>query len=100
MWCWRIFICKCRRLIDRLVEEYSESIDGNKMNHNDYKNLCNSCTLYIASFALLFFCIIFIIIIGISSVFIYFHWHLKMSNPDTETTIYQTYKGEISNKLK
>ena len=40
-------------LIDRLVEEYSESIDGNKMNHNDYKNLCNSCTLYIASFALL-----------------------------------------------
>ena len=53
MWCWRIFRCKCRRLIDRLVEEYSESIDGNKMNHNDYKNLCNSCTLYIASFALL-----------------------------------------------
>ena len=100
MWCWRIFRCKCRRLIDGLVEEYSESIDGNKMNPSDCKNVCNSCTLYIASFALLFFCIIFLIVVGFSSVFIYFHWHLKMSYPDTETTIYQTYKGEISNKLK
>ena len=44
--------CKCRkRLIDKFVEECSESIDGNEMIYNstlnDYENLCNSCTLYI-----------------------------------------------------
>ena len=48
--------CKCRkRLIDELVEEYSENIDGNKMIYNstwdaiplnDYGKICNSCTLY------------------------------------------------------
>ena len=44
--------CKWRkRLIDKFVEECSESIDGNEMIYNstlnDYENLCNSCTLYI-----------------------------------------------------
>ena len=58
--------CKCRkRLIDKLVEECSESIDGNKMLPNetlnaillntiplnDYKKVRASCTLYIVSFA-------------------------------------------------
>ena len=53
--------CKCRkRLIDKLVEEYSENIDGNKMLYNEtldeislnafplnvYKKVCGSCTLY------------------------------------------------------
>ena len=56
----------------------------------DYKNICVSCTIYIV----LFF-IAFLIIIGISSAFIYFHWYLKKSNigvinnnPGTETVIY------------
>ena len=44
--------CKCRkRLIDNLVEECSENIDGNEMiyngNLNDYRKICNSCTVYI-----------------------------------------------------
>ena len=54
--------CKCRkRLIDKLVEECIENIDGNEMTHNetldailldaillnDYKKVCNSCTVYI-----------------------------------------------------
>ena len=53
--------CRCRkRLIDKLVEEYSENIDGNKMLYNEtldeislnaiplnvYKKVCGSCTLY------------------------------------------------------
>ena len=57
------------------------------MIHNDYKNVCNSCTVYIALLD-----IIFVIITGISSAFIYFYWYLKKNNtiinPGTETTIY------------
>ena len=52
--------CKCRnKLIDKLVEECSENIDGNKMLHNEtlnvipldeislnnYKKVCNSCNI-------------------------------------------------------
>ena len=56
---------------------------------NDYGNACNSCTIYIVLFA-----IAFLIMIGISSAFVYFHWYLKKSNtnvlninPGTETII-------------
>ena len=69
--------CRCRnKLFDKLVEECSESTDGNEMifyeNLNDYVNLCNSCTVYKVLFA-----IAFLIIIGINSAFIYFHWYLN-----------------------
>ena len=83
--------CKCRKiLIDKLVEECSENIDGNKMIYNgtlngiplnNYEKICNSCTV---SIVLL---VTFVIVsITISSVFIYFHWCLKRRY--TETTIY------------
>ena len=49
--------CKCRkRLIDKLVEECSANIDGNKMIYNgtlngiplnNYEKICNSCTVFI-----------------------------------------------------
>ena len=53
---------KCRnKLVEELVEECSENIDGNKMlmlNEtldviplNDYKKICNSCTIYLVLFA-------------------------------------------------
>ena len=91
--------CKCRkRLINKLVEECSENIVGNEMIRNDYENVCNFCTIYIL------FIIAFLITIGISSVFTYFHWYLKSGtditniNPGTETITYQTYKWEISSK--
>ena len=54
------------RLIDKLVEECSENIHGNEMIHNNFENVCNSCTVYIVIFV-----IAFLIIIGVSSVFIY-----------------------------
>ena len=38
-------------------------------------NVCSSCTLFIVLFA-----IAFVIVIGISSAFVYFHWYLKSSN--------------------
>ena len=89
---------KCRnKLIDKLVEECCQNIDGNKMLHNetlnviplsDDKRVCNSCTIYIVLFA-----VFFITSICISSIFIYFHWYLTKDNvcikfnPGTQTTI-------------
>ena len=83
--------CKCRnKLFEKLVEEYSENIDDNEMIYNDYGNVCNSCTIYTVLSV-----ITFLIIIGISSPYFYFHWHLKKSNTNitnfnanTETVIY------------
>ena len=78
-----------KELIDKLVAECSENIDGNEMIYNstlnaiplkDYRKICNSCTVCFVLLA-----IFFIIIISISSVFIYFHWYLKRRY--TETTI-------------
>ena len=57
--------CKCRkRLMDKLVDEYSENINGNKMLYetldvislnaiplNVYKKVGGSCTLYMVLFA-------------------------------------------------
>ena len=73
---------KCRKkIVDKLVEECSENIDGSEIIYNgtlnaialdDYGNVCNSCAIYILSF------VIFLITsIIISSAFIYFHWYLK-----------------------
>ena len=50
--------CKCKkRLIDKLVDECDENIDGVKLTkitiaENNYK--CNSCTVYIVLFSILF----------------------------------------------
>ena len=42
------------------------------MIHNNYKNVCNSCTIYIVLL------VIFLIIsLSISSVSVYFHWYSK-----------------------
>ena len=54
--------CKCRKkLIDQLVEECSENIDENEMIHNGYRNVGNSCVIYI----------------GISSAYFNFHWYFQ-----------------------
>ena len=56
---------------------------------NDYGKVCNLCTIYILLFA-----IVFLINIGISSAYLYFHWYFKKSNVgvntsvNTETVIY------------
>ena len=62
-----------------------------------YEYVCGSCTIYIV----LFF-IVFLIIIGINSAFIYFYWYLKKSNTGvininagTGTVIYETYEWEV-----
>ena len=50
------------------MEECSDNIDINEMIYNDYGNVYNSCTVYIALFVTAF-----LIIIGISSAYFYFH---------------------------
>ena len=65
--------CRCRKkLVDKLGEECSEDINENEMIYNgtlnDYRKVCNSCIIYIVLFA-----IVFLIIIGISSAYFYFH---------------------------
>ena len=56
-------------------------------NENKYK--CNSCTLYIVLFSILF-----TINIGVGAYFVYFHWYLKKDvtlvefDTCTQTTIY------------
>ena len=43
--------CKCRKkLADKLVEEFSESINTSEMIYNDYGNACNSSIIYIVLF--------------------------------------------------
>ena len=80
--------CKCRKsLVDKLVEECSENVDGNKMIYNgtiplnDYGKISNSCTVYIVLLVMFL-----VVSISISSVFIYFYWYLKRRY--TETTTY------------
>ena len=59
---------KCRKkLVDKLVEKYTENIDEVKIaSENNHKNRCSSCTLYIVLFL-----IIFAINIGIGAYFAY-----------------------------
>ena len=64
---------KCRKkLVDKLVEESSENIDGNEFIYYDYdyEKVCNGCAVYIALFITEF-----LIITGISSDFVYFDWY-------------------------
>ena len=83
---------KCRKKItDKLVEEYSkniyenETLDINPLDAiplNVYKNVCNSCMVYIVLF------VVFLITsICICSFFIYFHWYLKKDNISTNFSV-------------
>ena len=89
--------CKCRKkIIDRLVQECSENIDGNEMLYNEilnvipldiiplniYKKACNSCMVYIVLFA-----VFLIASMCTCCVFIYFHWYLKKDNINTNFSV-------------
>ena len=97
--------CKCRKkLVDKLVEECSKVNDGNEKIYNgtliDCGDACNSCTVYTVLLVS-----VFLIIIGIISAFICFHWYFERSdtsitniNPNSETVICETYKLEVLKK--
>ena len=84
--------CKCRKkIIDKLVEECSENINGNEMLYNEtldviplnvYKKVCSSCMAYIVLF------VAFLITsICICCVFIYFYCYLKKDNISTNFSV-------------
>ena len=82
--------CKCRKkLVDKLVEKCTKSIDKVEIASKNEHKKCSSCTLYIVLFS-----IIFTISIGMVTYFVYSHWYLKnddacvMLDTRTETTIY------------
>ena len=82
----------CRkRIIDKLIEECRENIDGNKMLYNKtldviplsiYKKLCSSCMVYIVLFLVLLITRIYI-----CCVFIYFYCYLKKDNIGTNFSV-------------
>ena len=88
--------CKCRkRLIDKLVDECTETVEEVKPaiitpaeNENSCK--CSSYTVY----TVLFWIFFTITIGGICAYFVYFYWYLKKDSPHVdfnthkETTIY------------
>ena len=94
--------CKCsKKLVDKLVEECSKNIDGNKILHNETLNVIpldviplNDYKKVFGTLYIVLFVIFLVISTCISSVFIYFHWYLKKDNvrikfnPGTQTTIY------------
>ena len=53
-------------------------------NANYHENVCN-CTAYIVLFFISF---LIIIVIGISTAFVYFRWYFERSNTNPETIIY------------
>ena len=74
-----------KKIVDKLVEEFSENVDDSEMIYNVtlnyYENVYGSYTIYAVLFAFAF-----LITIGISSTFIYFNLCLK--HLFFETTIY------------
>ena len=63
-----------------MMEIYNDAL-------NDYKKVCNSCTIYIALFIIFFIISIDILDRHItSSTYFYLHWYLKKGN--IETAIY------------
>ena len=61
--------CKCKNLVDKLVEECTENIEETRLVEitsakNENKHQCSSCTLYTIN-------------IRIGTYFVYFHWCLK-----------------------
>ena len=91
MWCWWVFrlwkLCR-KKLVDKLVDECTETVLEVKPatiplyeNENSYK--CSSCTVY----TVLFWIFFTINIGGIGAYFVYFHGYLKKMFT-CETTIY------------
>ena len=84
--------CKCRkRIINKLVEECSENVDGNEMLYNEtldviplngYKKVCTSCIVNITLFIVLL-----IRITCICCAFICFYWYLKKDNTSTNFSV-------------
>ena len=77
MWCCEYLEyenCKCRKkLVDKLVDECSETIEEVKLAENENSYKCSSCTVY----TVLFWIFFTINVAGIGAYFVYFCVYLK-----------------------
>ena len=73
-----------KKIVEKLVEECSEDIDGNEMIYNTtlnhYRKVCNSCTIDTALFVTFS-----ITSISISSAHFHFKWYLQRSDTFVST---------------
>ena len=87
--------CKCRiKLVDKLVDECTETAEEVKLAENQNSCKCSSCTVYIVLFWIFFT----INIGGIGAYFIFFHWYLKRYLLVKQQST-KLIKWEKSNKL-
>ena len=64
--------CKCRKkLVDKLVDEGTETFEEVKLAENENSYKCSSCTVY----TVLFWIFFTINIGGIGAYFVYFYWY-------------------------
>ena len=80
-------ICKCRkRLVDKLVDECAETIDGEVKILDKNEDKCSSCILYSVLFS-----IFFTISVGIDTYFVYYKYvNRNKENVSKYDYIYQT----------
>ena len=76
--------CKCRKkLVDKLVDKCTETVEEVKLAENENSYKCSSCTVY----TVLFWIFFTINVAGIGAYFAYFYRYLKKMFT-RETTIY------------
>ena len=85
-----------KKLVDKLIEECTETDDEVKMARitlAEYENVCEtSCTLYIVLFS-----VFLTVSIGISTVFVYFYWYSKsegISSINSNTNLLNVINGK------
>ena len=85
-----------KKLVDKLIEECTETDDEVKMARitlAEYENECEtSCTLYIVLFS-----VFLTVSIGISTVFVYFYWYSKsegISSINSNTNLLNVINGK------
>ena len=85
-----------KKLVDKLIEECTETDDEVKMPRitlAEYENECEtSCTLYIVLFS-----VFLTVSIGISTVFFYFYWYSKsegISSINSNTNLLNVINGK------
>ena len=69
--------CKCRKkLVDKLVDQCTETVEEVKLGKNENSNKCSCCTMY----TVLFWVFFTINVGGIGTYFLYYNWSLVKNN--------------------
>ena len=84
--------CNCRKkLVDKLVEEWTENVDEAKITETTENKCKSSCTIYVVIIA-----IVFTICIGIGAYFVYSHWCLKNDDTGVMRETHKTFSLKLT----